>query len=82
MGVLIGQATGFVAVIMGLRSDWFLGVFLMVPMAADWGIQYLGLRESTNTRRLLTGLIGGAGYVIILLSVIEMIARKWRSFLN
>lgn len=31
-------------------------------MLLDWSIQYLEIKESTNTRRLITGLIGGFGY--------------------
>ena len=31
-------------------------------MLWDWGMQYLKIRESTNSRRLITGLIGGFGY--------------------
>ncbi len=36
-------------------------VLLSCVMLADWLIQYAGIRESTNRRRLLTGLIGGFG---------------------
>lgn len=31
-------------------------------MLVDWGLQYLEIKESTNTRRLLSGIIGGFGY--------------------
>lgn len=31
-------------------------------MLCDWMIQYLGIQESNNKRRLITGLIGGYGF--------------------
>lgn len=31
-------------------------------MLIDWSLQYLKIKESTNTRRFITGLIGGFGY--------------------
>lgn len=34
-------------------------------MLCDWGIQYLEIKESTNARRLITGLIGGLGYATL-----------------
>ncbi|MCQ2559196.1 MAG: DUF2085 domain-containing protein [Clostridia bacterium] len=59
-GVLLGQ---FIA----LFSFWFyrpswllLGLFCAL-MLVDWLVQRLGWRESTNWRRLLTGIVGGYG---------------------
>lgn len=37
-------------------------VMMSSVMLIDWSLQYYGIRESTNERRLLTGLIGGFGY--------------------
>lgn len=34
-------------------------------MLADWLIQHYGIKESTNARRLITGLIGGYGCTTI-----------------
>ena len=34
-------------------------------MLADWLVQYLGIRESNNKRRFVTGLIGGLGYATL-----------------
>lgn len=35
--------------------------FLLCVMGTDWSLQELGVRESTNWRRLLTGFCGGLG---------------------
>lgn len=37
-------------------------------MFTDWFIQYLGIKESTNKRRLATGLLGGYGYFALVLN--------------
>jgi uncharacterized membrane protein len=46
----------------------------------DWGLQAMKLKESTNTRRLITGLLGGYGFMSIQLwfiaIVIHYIGRK------
>lgn len=34
-------------------------------MLLDWGLQRLEIKESTNKRRLVTGLIGGFGYATL-----------------
>ncbi|MDO5574290.1 MAG: DUF2085 domain-containing protein [bacterium] len=41
-------------------SIWFTAVSLAV-MGADWSIQEVGIKESTNPRRLVTGIFGGYG---------------------
>ncbi len=47
------------------KIPWILSVGASVVgmgvMGADWAIQEVGIRESTNTRRLITGILGGFG---------------------
>ena len=58
LGVLIGSIIAY-----ALFAFWtppLLFCFLSLAiMFTDWLIQYLKLNESTNLRRLITGLIGG-----------------------
>ena len=46
-------------------------------MFTDWLIQYIGVRPSTNIRRLITGVIGGYSltslYCLLIKYVIELI---------
>jgi len=74
-GVLIGQVT---SLFMGLifkplsASSSFV---MFVSMGVDWGMQEIGLKESTNRRRFLTGILGGYGlcnlYFIALLKILK-----------
>ena len=51
------------ATLAGIRMSLLLAAAFMAPVVADWSIQYAGLKESTNARRVITGLFGGVGYV-------------------
>ena len=42
-----------------------MGIILIVPMGIDGFTQLLGMRLSNNKLRLITGLIGGVGLVIL-----------------
>jgi len=35
---------------------------LLAPMLVDWSVQQFAGRTSTNTRRFITGVLGGIGY--------------------
>ncbi len=48
-----------------------LSVSGCICMLTDWMIQALKLKASTNTRRLLTGVLGGLGIMSIEVSVIK-----------
>lgn len=39
--------------------------FMSSIMLLDWLFQYFNIKKSTNTRRLITGLIGGFGWTYI-----------------
>ncbi|WP_116591258.1 DUF2085 domain-containing protein [Methanobrevibacter thaueri] len=41
-------------------------VLLLIPAAIDGFTQYFELRESNNTLRLITGLCGGLGLIILI----------------
>jgi len=75
-GVLIGQSTALLAAVLGIHAGTVAGLVMMVPMSVDWAVQYLGLRESTNARRLVTGVLGGAGYITVLLFIVEAVLRR------
>ena len=44
-----------------LGASWRAAAAGMAVMFADWLLQRLGVAESTNLRRLLTGILGGYG---------------------
>lgn len=76
-GVAIGQA---LAILLNFKRDipaavsaLFLGI-----MGTDWGLQTLNIKESTNSRRLITGMLGGFGLFNLYCIIIKKIFRRLR----
>ena len=76
-GVLIGEISAIICIFF-VKIKWIYSILLLVPMGIDWGIQYLKICESTNIRRLVTGLLGGFGltyiYYLLFVLVIKQIS--------
>lgn len=60
-GVTLGQAGAILAAALKIPVSFGLSVFLLAVMGADWCLQAFRIRESTNPRRLITGICGGFG---------------------
>ncbi|WP_174591819.1 DUF2085 domain-containing protein [Methanocella conradii] len=67
------------------RMNWPLLILLFVPTGVDGFTQYLGLRESTNLLRLITGFPYGLGYAYLLAwavpftwALLELVATAMR----
>lgn len=76
-GVIIGQALAFTAFIKGKRPIKSSLVFCSI-MLGDWLVQFFKIKESTNLRRLFTGILGGFGLSIIYLSAIRKLFSLMR----
>ncbi len=62
-GVFLGQSVSFVLLLFRKRVSVGAACGLLLVMGADWFAQHIGLCESTNLRRLMTGIMGGIGIV-------------------
>ncbi len=60
-GVSIGQLLSVMFNIRFASVSPTLSALSLSCMGADWLIQEIGIKESTNRRRLLTGMLGGFG---------------------
>lgn len=60
-GVII---SAFLATLLFIKKKLplWLCISMSTVMLIDWSLQYYEIKESTNSRRLITGLIGGFGY--------------------
>ncbi len=56
--------------------EWRVSLSTCLIMFMDWFIQYLGIRKSTNMRRLITGVFGGYGTSSIYLTAIIQLIQK------
>ena len=69
LGFLIG--TLYVQWLMVSVVSWpFLLALFPIPAAADWLIQVHGLRDSTNWRRVVTGIVLGQLYLVGLVALV------------
>lgn len=73
-GVLIGHIIGFPFAMKKRVSPW-AAVCLCEVMLADWVLQAMKIKGSTNTRRLVTGIAGGFGTAVLYFKV-------WRRILS
>lgn len=68
-GVTIGQFFALLLVVCKRTISFSKAFILLIIMGADWGIQEIEIKESTNFRRLVTGFCGGLGlfsmYIIL-----------------
>lgn len=60
-GVFLGQLMAVILEIKKKNKSIKLSGALLMTMGLDWFLQEIGLRESTNIRRLITGFMGGLG---------------------
>lgn len=61
-GVLIGYILALIAINFFL-PDFLLGIICCCIMFWDWLIQFIKIKESTNVRRFITGILGGYGLI-------------------
>lgn len=70
-GVFIGEILGLLLFKVAEISNILVFVFLGI-MLLDWGIQYITKTESTNCRRLISGLLCGYAFANFVLKVLRL----------
>lgn len=70
-GVIVGELLSVVSILLGIRINFWLMLFLIAIMGIDWGIQRIDICESTNIRRLVTGLSCGFGLTYLYFYIIR-----------
>lgn len=64
-GILFGYILGIIYVILSHGMHIILELSLMLPLVIDGTGQYLGYYESTNIRRLITGILAGIATICL-----------------
>lgn len=70
-GILVGEIVACLLLLCNIHIDVFIAVLLICTTVLDGMIQLLGKYESTNFKRLFSGLIAGIGLIFILAHVIH-----------
>lgn len=74
-GIILGQIIGIILLLGNVSINIYLGLGFLLLMFLDWLFQFLGIRESTNIRRLLTGTLCGIGEVYIVVYIVLLIVK-------
>ena len=53
-----------------------LSILLSLIMLGDWSFQKSGVKESTNIRRFITGVLGGFGVISLQIRKMSKVGRK------
>lgn len=72
-GLIIGEFVFAPILYIFGYDSLFMAIGFISIMAVDGFLQYFQILESTNTRRLLTGILGGIGYMLITIRLIVYI---------
>lgn len=60
-GISISFTIVLILLFFKIYINIYIAFLLFLVMFIDWFIQFLKIKESTNTRRFITGVIGGFG---------------------
>ena len=74
-GVWVGQICAVAAWLLGFRAPVWLFAAMLAVMGGDWLLQYWGVLPSTNTRRFVTGILGGFGLWSIYFTLFPLLYR-------
>lgn len=78
-GVFIGYIIAIATLIFSKPKETIrqkIAVTGSLAMLTDWSLQAFKIRESTNTRRLATGIAGGFGIMSLWVDLLKWIARS------
>lgn len=70
-GILIGEIIACLLLLYNIHINVFIAILLVCPTVLDGTIQLRGKYESTNCKRLFSGIIAGIGLVFILAHIIH-----------
>lgn len=75
VGVFISSGIAMV-IFFKKKISFIASIFMSLIMLVDWLLQFLKLKQSTNSRRLTTGLIGGFGWTMLNLKFFKWLLNK------
>ena len=75
-GVLIGQSSAILIALIYKPISILSSIIMLSVMGMDWGVQELKIKQSTNVRRLITGIAGGYGLFSLYMAVLRKIFKR------
>ena len=81
-GVIIGQIVEIVLLCFGIDMGLLPAIIMLAIMGIDWLVQFAKIKESTNIRRLITGIAGGIALTYIYFRIIKLIIENVEKILK
>ncbi len=75
-GILVSIPAAYMAALSRKKIPVSLCALMVGMMAVDGFLQYIGIKESTNRRRFITGLCGGFGMTVLRWKLVYGICKK------
>lgn len=72
-GIIISFIAAIVLMISGIYLNKMITLVFVMIMFGDWLLQAAKIKESTNSRRFITGLIGGFGMSYFYYYIVETV---------
>ena len=81
-GILVGQLLGILIYIFQFRIPIYISCIFLFIMFLDWYIQYKKIRESTNIRRFITGILAGIAQIAIFMEIIFILVEFFNKMIG
>jgi len=65
----------FSSIVIPIKTGFILAIIFALPAVVDWMTQVVGLRESTNRLRIITGFLEGVGVLLLSLTDLSSLAK-------
>lgn len=75
-GVIIGETVSIFLLCFKIKLSLIVNIVFMIIMGLDWVIQYIGIKQSTNIRRFITGILGGFSIINIYYYIISYLIKQ------
>ena len=75
-GVTLGFFVALLCLIFGIFFPDSISIGFMIIMFIDWALQYKKIKESTNMRRFVTGILGGFGLSMFTYNLVTFFHNK------
>lgn len=72
-GIFVGNIIGIFLYIINIKTSIITGLVLILIMIIDGLLQLFNIKDSTNIRRLITGVLAGVGYISLTVNIFSHI---------
>ena len=72
-GIFVGNIIGIFLYIINIKISIITGLVLILIMIIDGLLQLFNIKDSTNIRRLITGVLAGVGYISLTVNIFSHI---------